>query len=624
MSLCSDIRLIARLGAAGRQFARQAATVAVALSLAWVPVPANACTQVYLGSDTTASGDVIYGRSENIYERYPKQFGVEPATSGKTYWSAENGPEQDASVNFTRTSPGATYRYTYVRDLPAFWQDAESPYSEAGVNECGVSADGTVTTYGNEAIANVDPLVETGLGEYCVVDIVLSEASTAREGVELLGSIVDEQGSQELSHIWIADANETWTFQQLSGHQWIALRATAREVSADTNFGGLRYLVDLDNEDVCRHSQGLEQVAQDADTAVYDKSGRFDVAQSYGLETTDESSSILTRYVQAHLFLGESLTLGDGYELGEDGTVVDVADPQLFVAPARRDYQLIDAMRLLGTRGEGTPVDANANENLPAVGNKNTVECHLFQIHRGMAPQIATVEWLALSSGEFTLYIPSYAALLTEVDAELYPSEDGFDLSNTSYVAAAADPEEQALAGANSGALNHVLMDIHTLASMHRAQTGAGVHAYLDAVQMQLIEQQAQVDRRMRAATDDQVRTQLANNAHALMSRQAYNRASVLLDELRAYVAAGDFAEPFAPTGLDVASQLEDPLTVAKELKATPDASQGAAEAQTDEASRGWLPAGAANALLMMLCGALTTAIIMAALTLRKVRRSLR
>ena len=623
MSLCPDRCLTARLGAAGRRFARQVVAAVAALTLVWAPVPADACTQVYLGSDTTASGDLIYGRSEYIYERYPKQFGVEPATSGKTYWSAENGPEQDASVNFTRTSPGKTYRYTYVRDLPAYWQDAESPYSEAGVNECGVSADGTVTVVGNQAIADVDPLVDTGLGEYCVIDIVLSEASTAREGVELLGSIVDEQGSHELNHIWIADANETWTFHQLSGHQWIALRATSNEVSVDPNFGGLRYLIDLDDEEVCRHSQGLEQVAQDAGTAVYSKSGRFDVARSYSLETADESASALTRYVQAHLFLGAPLEGGTSYEFGDDGTVADVADPQLFVAPAHRDYQLIDVMHLLGTRGEGTLVDANANESLPAVGNNNTVECHLFQVHRGMAPQIATVEWLALSSGEFTLYIPSYAALLTEVDASLYPDEDSFDLAHTSFVAAAAKGEEQALTEAEGEALNLVLMDIHTLASTYREQAGPGVHAYLDAVQLQLIDQQAQVDRMMRAAADDQVRTQLANNAHALMSRQAYDRASTLLGELREYVTAADFSVPFAPSGLNEAGQLEEPLTVVAKLQAMPGTSQVAAEVQADETNQGWRPTGGVKALLMMLCGGVTTAAIMAALTLRKVRRNL-
>ena len=595
-----------------RQHARKVAVVAATLALAWAPIPAEACTGIYFGSDTTASGDVIYGRSEDIGTRYPKQFGIAPATSGKTYWSGENGPQQDPSINFTRTSAGPTYRYTFVRDLPAFWQGAPEPYAEAGVNECGVSVDATVGMDCNEAVAAVDPLVATGLGEYCVTDVVLSEASSAREGVELLGSIVDAQGSQSCNHLWIADAGETWTFHQLSGHQWIALRATANEVSVDPNMGSLRFVADLSDGTTCLHSQGIEMVAQDAGTAVYDEAGRFDVAQSYGVSVEGEGPSSLTRYVQGHLFLGATLAEGTSYELDETGAVRSVANPQLFVAPARRGYELLDAMRLLATRGEGTPLDGNVNGTLRSVGSERTAECHLFQIHRGMAPQIATIEWLALSPGEFTLYIPSYAALLTEVDPGLYPSEEGFDLQHTSYVAAAASGEEQALEVNNNRALNQALMDIYTLAAAHRPQAGTGVHAYLDAVQLELIAQQAQVDRLMRAAVSDEARTELANTAHAAMSRQAYERASGLLDELRAYVQAGDFGQPFAASGLGADGQLAEPLTVVDELQVGSDAAEATqAQPQVD----------GLYVVKLVLCGVGTVALVALALALHKARK---
>lgn len=48
-----------------------------------------------------------------------------------------------------------------------------------------------------------------GLGEYSYGSIILGESATAREGVELLGSLIDDQGVCTNDQIIIADNNET-------------------------------------------------------------------------------------------------------------------------------------------------------------------------------------------------------------------------------------------------------------------------------------------------------------------------------------------------------------------------------------------------------------------------------
>ena len=48
-----------------------------------------------------------------------------------------------------------------------------------------------------------------GLGEYSYASIILGESATAREGVELIGSLVDEKGVCTNDQIIIADNNET-------------------------------------------------------------------------------------------------------------------------------------------------------------------------------------------------------------------------------------------------------------------------------------------------------------------------------------------------------------------------------------------------------------------------------
>ena len=69
-------------------------------------------------------------------------------------------------------------------------------YSEAGINEKGVSCSATLSTSYNEEAAAADPIdEEVGLGEYSYGSIILGESATAREGVELLGSLIDDQAS---------------------------------------------------------------------------------------------------------------------------------------------------------------------------------------------------------------------------------------------------------------------------------------------------------------------------------------------------------------------------------------------------------------------------------------------
>lgn len=619
-------------GARVHRLLRGVISASVAVSLVLSTTPAWACTQVYFGSEVTADGSVIYGRSEDYAPRYPKQFGLEPQASSKVYWSGENGPAQDASINFTRTASGATYRYTYVRDLPAYWEGASKPYAEAGVNERGVSIDGTVTLKENEAVASVDPLVANGLGEYAIIDVVLSEASSAREGVELLGQVIDEQGTQQSAALIIADANETWRFWQLAGHQWLGVRLPNSVVGIDANTESLVCAIDLGDEDGCLHSDGLVEVAKAAGTLVR-KGDVINVGKSYLLREREPDG--YSRYVQARLALGAALEPDISYKLDETGRIKSMKDAPLFFVPPRSDYDIADAMRVLRTRGEGTQFDSNVNDAIYAVANPTTTECHLFEIRPDIDPQIATIEWLSLSCGEFALYVPCYAALVTRVDPVLYPEADAFDLHHAAEVVAEDKAVTAALQPGSDHALDYVMMDINILAQAHRQQVGAGVHAYLDTLQSEVIAQQAEIDEQLRMSVAESDRSEFANEAHDCVSHQVYDRCAALLDDLRAYLRAGDFAEQYVPSGLTEEGQLAEPLTYASEMLAfgnvvepvddgpqpyepatSDDASLEKAEDESTQPSREPL-----RPLLYVLCAAGTIAEVAAALALRKMRR---
>ena len=113
-----------------------------------MPTSALACTQIYMGSKLTADGNTYYGRSEDFGPRYVKHFGIEPAhKDGNEYTSVESG--------FEYKSKGATYRYTFVRDNPSQWEDRYDAYSEAGINEKGVSCSATLSTSYNLSLIHI-------------------------------------------------------------------------------------------------------------------------------------------------------------------------------------------------------------------------------------------------------------------------------------------------------------------------------------------------------------------------------------------------------------------------------------------------------------------------------------
>ena len=182
--------------------------------------------------------------------------------------------------------------------------------------------------------------------------------------MELLGKVIDEQGSQDCNQIVIGDANETWIFAQLSGKQWIAVKMASDQASLNPNMDNLKFDVDLEDSKNCLHSKDLKKVAEDAGTYV-EKDGKMDVASSYGNSSEDQGVGQNTRYVQGHLYFGEKLTEGSDYTVDKDGSVATVANSTFYVKPAEK-VDTFTVLRSLGARGEGTAVDANKNDKLYA------------------------------------------------------------------------------------------------------------------------------------------------------------------------------------------------------------------------------------------------------------------
>ena len=82
----------------------------------------------------------------------------------------------------------------------------------------------TETITSNARVQGADPLVKDGIGEEDMLTIVLPYIRSAREGVELLGRLLEKYGTYEMNGVGFQDADEIWWMETIGGHHWIARR----------------------------------------------------------------------------------------------------------------------------------------------------------------------------------------------------------------------------------------------------------------------------------------------------------------------------------------------------------------------------------------------------------------
>ena len=314
--------------------------------------------------------------------------------------------------------------------------------------------------------------------------------------------------------------------------------------------GNLQYKIDIEDKDTFLCSEGLVSTADEAGSLVTFDDGSIDIASSYG----DMSSSRCDiRYLQGLTYFGADTEYSFDEETGE---LNPVEKPQQFFEPGRENIDLFTALRAFAARGEqDQAINANVNSDLYAIGNNRNVETHLFQIRQGLDPEIAVVQWEALSRGEFSVFIPSYSALISEV-SPVYGDIEDFDETHGSDEK--EDSVEQALFEDNSGLLDYVMMDINTLCYNNRGMCAEYTRMYLDEYQKQLIVDQEKFDEEIKKAAPAD-REEMATTHFAEVSEQVYKDMDALRGELISYVNTGDFTEQFVPSALTVEVAIGEP-----------------------------------------------------------------
>ncbi|MGF3066945.1 C69 family dipeptidase [Facklamia sp. P12950] len=401
--------------------------------------PVAACTGVYVGKGLTEDGSVIFGRTEDLEQSHNKTFVVIEATENE-----EGAKLVDEYTKFEFELPAQSYKYFAVPDTTPEW----GLYYEAGYNEYGVAMDATTTTYTNDEVLAVDPLVENGLSEGIMTTVVLGHVKTAREGVELLASIIDEKGSSEGNGLIIADKNETWYMEILSGHQYAAMKLPDDMFAVFPNSFFLETIDVNDTENVIA-SADLINIAEEAGTYV-EEEGMIRVADSYaaeidpgsvsrywsGVKTLDPDAEVSlddTEFPFLHstdktITLDQVMSLqrnrledtdyipADNIASATGGQVVketETTEGEETKATETEETEVEEIEEAEATEGEEAETTEKQEPEKPEnalypIGNKNTMEAHIFQIYEDMPEKVPGVMWLAMGSPTVSPYLPYF------------------------------------------------------------------------------------------------------------------------------------------------------------------------------------------------------------------------
>lgn len=455
-----------------------AVLMAVCVLILGMTAQSLACTGIVAGKGATADGGIIMGRTEDIGAAYNKNFLVNPATEGEgvyTFTDPYNG--------FTMELPVAGCKWTMVSDVP---EHDDGLYAEAVMNEYGVSMTATISTGLNESAQAADPLLDNGLREAYIPSVVMPYVATAKEGVLWLGNIIETYGSAEGNTVLFADADEIWVMEIVSGHQWAAQKVPDDCYAVIPNCMMLGY-IDLSDPDNFLGSAALFTLPEEKGF-LKTHNDLPHVALTYGSDMAEGNR--VRAWGGQHFF-------SPSQEIPYETEVFS-----LFLKPDQ-PITLTAAMDLLGYRYEGTAYDANITGSR-AIGTERTCEAHVFHY----APGQPLVQWECMGNAEHGLFVPAYQ-FITKTPAAYHVMGEAYDSASAYWT----------------------FRKLSMLAEIDRVNCGAGVKAYWDVYQQQLIDQIAQTNAQI-SALDAAQAAAFADELLADIAADALAKANVMTDEL--------------------------------------------------------------------------------------------
>ncbi len=368
---------------------RTAAAAAAVLALS---SSAFACTTILVGPEATADGSMLIARSADSNAMKAQHFVVHPAAANQS------------GMYRTKDHNGANaFEYPLAKNALAYttvpnWKT--QVHGAVGWNSAGVGVSGTESIYARDELLKLDPYVEdTGITEDDIHEVVLPRARSAREGVQILGGIVEKHGAGEGFGVAFIDQKEIWYLETGTGHQWIAQRLPRDVYFASANQGRLQQYKAGDENFLA--SPTLVSWAEQH--GFYSaKDGAFNFSKVYTRDDGRDRAYNDPRVWQIQKTLTPSLKQ-------------DARDGRSFPVFARpeKPVTVSDMMRLMGDHYAGTGHDPytgglRGDEPYRPISVFRTYESHVMQVRPGLPRAIGEVTYLAMGMSALGIYVPFY------------------------------------------------------------------------------------------------------------------------------------------------------------------------------------------------------------------------
>ena len=382
-----------------------------------------ACTAVYVGSNVSVDGSIIFARANDYPEVWGNHITVTPRVEN------ESGRLMPVSAdgNIKTEIPATTYKYTatpFMNSTLAY--TGEGVYDAAAcTNEYGVAMTYSVTAFSNEAALKADPLIENGLDEDAAVDLVICQSKTAREGVDVLLGIIDKYGADEPGIAIIADQNEVWYVEVYTGHQYAAVKLPSDKVSVFGNEFSLEYLSDYEDSIT---SKDLISLAEEKGFAVHGNNNEINLFDTYsGNQTTTEYSHMRT-------WIGHQLLASSNFSADYNH---NARYPLCFTPD--KNVSLQDVCQILRNRFDGTKYspDETGRIDMRVIGSDTTLSAHVMQVFPDLPAEMSCVSWVSCGPPIYGVFVPISNDCINVTDAygANQPLDDKyvFDTNNYPY-----------------------------------------------------------------------------------------------------------------------------------------------------------------------------------------------
>ena len=461
---------------------------------------AFACTGYYVGKDASANGTYMIGHTVDAWNT---------AQSKQVVYPHSDEPGRTVTVNgaVEVPLPDTTYQYTSTPFIEGLWDNAVA-------NECGLTMTGSVTTYASATMKAADPYTENGASETWISGYIAATSANVREALENYGKIMEEYGSSESNTFMIADQNEAWYLESITGHQWIAVKMPDDCVAVFGNECMLGSLEGYVEGETMVHSADFFKLAEDNGQAVYDDNGNFDVFASYvGERNLNAGANRRTWY--GHVLLAPS-TAGD-YNM--------YTRYDLFYQPDEK-VSVEDIFELTRSRFEGTewnPEDTG-RPDIRVIGIERQLNCTVIEIDPTAPAAMSATSWTTMANAEHSVYLPFNNIVTAVADMYSYTPE-GFDSNSYGY---------------NLDYAHTHFKRLCALAEQDREYYGTGVRDYWKSVESSIVAEWPSIMAEAAALyeTDPAAAAEYVTNYYIEKQDKALADADTMYDELTWYMIA--------------------------------------------------------------------------------------